>query len=91
MNERPCNYLELSKADCSSEKNVRIPTTESTIDEDTPNDAASTPKVNGIDAGSDENLVSQPSVITNQLSRLSFNYDNLSLQLNRSDKFQFQL
>lgn len=38
-----------------SEKNVRIPTTESTIEEDAA--AELTPKVNGIEHGSDENLM----------------------------------
>ena len=38
---------------------MRIPTTDSTIEEDSaPADSPVAPKVNGIDAGSDENLVS---------------------------------
>ncbi|KAL5265216.1 hypothetical protein ACHWQZ_G006091 [Mnemiopsis leidyi] len=40
-----------------SEKTVRIPTTESSTIEDDTNDTVTTPKVNGIDAGSDENLI----------------------------------
>ena len=46
------------------EKNVRIPTTESTIEEDSA--AELTPKVNGIEHGSDENLVSVPLYIVNK-------------------------
>ncbi|KAL5265217.1 hypothetical protein ACHWQZ_G006091 [Mnemiopsis leidyi] len=55
---RGCNdSLNRRSSESLHEKTVRIPTTESSTIEDDTNDTVTTPKVNGIDAGSDENLI----------------------------------